>query len=257
MSRDAGSDTSAPMIRARSHPPASEELLQRLTAMIAPARIPGARVLGAATQSFALARGSSTFLAAGCDCVLFLITGAAKLVAHVPPDREQILSFHFPGDMVFLPHGGTHSLALTAISDCEVLGFETADLFSLATADAQLAMLLCQRAIGALGRCRDKAIALGRKTAPERVADFLLSMAPRIGVKDARAEMTLLLPMSRRDIADSLGLTIETVSRQFGAMRTAGVIETSGRSEVRILDWTDLQARAGKSFAADQFISQI
>lgn len=190
------------------------------------------------------------------DLVLFVTSGSSKLLAHIPPDREQILSFHFDGDIVFAPAGVSHAFAIAAIEDSEILVFRTADLFALSAADPQLPLLLCERAIRSLGRCRDKAIALGRKTAPERVADFLLSMAARLGTLGSAAG-ALSLPMSRRDIADSLGLTIETVSRQFGELRAAGVIETVGRSQVRIVDLKGLHARAGRSGFTERFISQI
>jgi CRP/FNR family transcriptional regulator len=95
-----------------------------------------------------------------------------------------------------------------------------------------------------LGRCRDKSLALGRKTAPERLAGFLVGMAVRIGAP--QDDITFLdLPMSRRDIADSLGLTIETVSRQFTLLREQKIIETVGKSGVRIRDLLALEARAG------------
>ena len=96
----------------------------------------------------------------------------------------------------------------------------------------------------ALSRSREKAISLGRKSAQERLASFLITMAERIGKNDADA-CVMELPMSRRDIADSLGLTIETVSRQLSELRDAGLIETSGRSRMRLLDLDRLNARAG------------
>lgn len=244
------------MIRARSHPSTTDDLLQRLASMIAPGRIAPAQLLVAASQSLVLARGSSTLLDGDTDLVLFVIGGASKLVAHIPADREQILSFHFVGDIAFAPAGVSHVFAVAAIEDSEILVFRAADLFALSAGDPQLPLLLWERATLSLGRCRDKAIALGRKTASERVADFLLSMAARLGT-EGKAEKALILPMSRRDIADSLGLTIETVSRQFGELRAAGVIETSGRSQVRITNFTGLRTRTGRSGPAERFISQI
>jgi len=95
-----------------------------------------------------------------------------------------------------------------------------------------------------LRRCREKTIALGRKTAGERIAVFLVGMAERIGVEqDGR--LVLELPMSRRDISDSLGLTIETVSRQLSKLRDDGVIETVGRSGVILNTLESLRDRAG------------
>jgi len=87
----------------------------------------------------------------------------------------------------------------------------------------------------AFDQSRDMSVLLGRKTAQERVATFLTSMAERIG-KQNDDGVSLSLPISRREIADSLGLTIETVSRQFTELRELGIIDTNGRSDVTILD---------------------
>lgn len=190
------------------------------------------------------------------DAIVFVLRGACKLVAHVPPDREQILSFSFEGDILFAPADGSHALTVVAVEDSEVLRFDAGVLSALAASEPKLSMLLLERAVRSLGRSREKAVALGRKTAPERVADFLLSMAGRIGVQEGDTQV-LILPMSRRDIADSLGLTIETVSRQFGELRTAGLIATSGRSQVRILDREALHARSARSVSAGRNISRI
>ena len=85
---------------------------------------------------------------------------------------------------------------------------------------------------------------LGRKTAQERLASFLVTMADRIGMQQG-GQCVLDLPMSRRDIADSLGLTIETVSRQLTVLRDLALIETSGRSIVTLADIAALEDRAG------------
>lgn len=231
------------MISARSLPQAPDELLQRLDAILAPGGVPSARILGASFRVLSLDRGRSSLLHNDGDSVLLVLGGVSKLVAHLPPDREQILSFHFDGDVIFAPAGGSHILMIAAIEDSELLLLDTGEL--LASGEPRLPLLLCERAIRSLGRSREKAVALGRKTAPERVADFLLSMEARLGTTESE-QAILVLPMSRRDIADSLGLTIETVSRQFGELRAAGVIATSGRSQVRILDRERLSALSAR-----------
>ena len=95
-----------------------------------------------------------------------------------------------------------------------------------------------------LGRSREKTITLGQKTARERVATFLVSMAERIGSPFSNGAL-LDLPMSRRDIGENIGLTIETVSRQMSELRNAGLVSTSGRSQVKILDLAALKQEAG------------
>lgn len=102
----------------------------------------------------------------------------------------------------------------------------------------------------ALHRCRDKAVALGQKSALERLAGFLLAMSERIGRTEGNL-CVLDLPMSRREIGDSIGLTIETVSRQLGALRDTGCITTQGRSRIALLDLDALRASAGFTAAAN------
>ncbi|MBT8427219.1 MAG: helix-turn-helix domain-containing protein [Erythrobacter sp.] len=114
----------------------------------------------------------------------------------------------------------------------------------MAESDPQILRGLIGQMADALRRCREKAVALGRKTASERIAVFLLGMAERIGTAKGTS-VILDLPMSRRDIAESLGLTIETVSRQFTILRDAKTIETSGRSLVILHDVSQLRAQAG------------
>ena len=182
------------------------------------------------------------------DCIqgriVHIAHGAAKLVAHASQQREQVLSFHFAGDVVLVPARAAHGYALCALGACEGLAFAADPMFELARSDAVLGHALLTRTRRALSRSREKNIALGRKTAQERVASFLVAMVDRIGMPDGRG-CVLDLPMTRRDIADSLGLTIETISRQLGELRDLGLLETSGRSLVRLLDLPRLEARAG------------
>lgn len=175
--------------------------------------------------------------------VVFLSTGASKLVAHVGADREQIVCFAFGGDLVALsPVSQTH-YALHALTQCNLIAFPAQEFIQAATESGEAAVMIFEKSLLALDRARDKSVLLGRKTARERIASFLLSMADRIGTH--RHETILLnLPMSRREIADSLGLTIETVSRQLTELRNHGIIRTHGRSEVTILERVRLRERA-------------
>ena len=185
--------------------------------------------------------------ARGCDRddrFVFVRRGATKLVASASHGREQILGFHFTGDIAPVPGRSHHVYTLVALQPTSLLILSAADLLEAAQAEPRLSGALLARALLALGRCREKTITLGRKTAQERLADFLLSMAARIGTPDAGG-LAIDLPMSRRDIADSLGLTIETVSRQFTRMRKDGLIEVSGRRDVTLLDRAALERRAG------------
>ena len=188
--------------------------------------------------------------------MLFVLQGAVKLISHVGLDREQILSFHFSGDAICPSAGGAHQLEIVAITDSEIVSAAWPEFSNTTQVDGAALSLLLERTTRSLQRCRDKAVALGRKSAPERVADFLLTMAERIGLRDQDGAL-ITLPMSRRDIADSLGLTIETVSRQLGELRSARIIETRGRSQVWLLDLAALYARTGRSKPHAQINSRI
>lgn len=181
--------------------------------------------------------------------LVFLAKGATKLVAHTALGREQIVGFHFADDLVFVPPAAAHHYSLLALVDSELLIFSYHAIRAVAAKDPQLLGPLLDACIEALARLRDKAVTLGRKTAPERVADFLESMQPRLGAA-SEGSSRLDLPMSRRDIADSLGLTIETVSRQFTLLRDDGVITTSGRGGVVIVNPAALAARSGRVLKA-------
>lgn len=183
------------------------------------------------------------------DRFVFLASGATKLVAEASGGREQVVAFHFADDLVSIPARGPHGYTLRALTDCDILVLPSLEFMQIAHTEPVTLGEVARRALDALWRCREKAVLLGRKTAQERIASFLIATARRIGSIE-RGACVLSLPMSRRDIADSLGLTTETVSRQFTDLRLMGLIATSGRSEVRLLDIAGLEARAGNFFIA-------
>lgn len=195
-------------------------------------------------QPMDIARGRMVPLDPARDALVFVGSGATKLIASASGGREQIVAFHFPGDLVSIPANGWHSYRLSALTEAEVLAFPAGELLEIAASEPPLQAGLLRRSMTALHRCRDKSVGLGRKNAQERLASFLVGMAGRIGIVET-GRWTLELPMSRRDIGDSLGLTIETVSRQFSELRATGLIETSGRSRVLLRDLSALAERAG------------
>lgn len=222
------------------------ELFERFSSSVLPLGSSDATHLRfQAVARYASARaGDAPFTGNGKDQIIFVAKGSTKLVAQVSHGREQVVAFHFAGDLVLIPAQTAHSYTLCALEDCELIYFPADEFLKLARHEAGMIDEVLERTMGALVRCRDKAVSLGRKTAQERLASFLVSMAGRIGIaKDTGCELDL--PMSRRDIADSLGLTIETVSRQLGELRDAGFVATSGRSLVRLHDIQGLSLRAG------------
>lgn len=176
--------------------------------------------------------------------LVYIARGAAKLVAHAAAEREQVAAFNFAGDLVMVPGRGPHTYVLHALIASELVALPYKRLRDAARSDPAVLSALLDNCDAALGRCREKALMIGRKTASERMAGFLVMMAARIGVPHGD-KVLLDLPMSRRDIGDSLGLTIETVSRQFSLLRESRQIATEGRSKVVLLEFHGLQERAG------------
>ncbi|MFM5916005.1 MAG: helix-turn-helix domain-containing protein [Novosphingobium sp.] len=218
------------------------ESLERLMARVADRQsLPAFVALAHATS---LGAGKTVPLPRAQTALVYISSGATKLVAHAAAEREQVTAFNFAGDLVSVPGEGPHRYTLHTLvaSDLTILPYkELRD--AIAKEPAILGRLL-DNCDAALCRCREKALMIGRKTASERMAGFLVMMAARIGTP--RGDTILLdLPMSRRDIGDSLGLTIETVSRQFSLLRDERQIATEGRSKVLLLDFPGLQARAG------------
>ena len=201
-------------------------------------------------QFRALARGANVrtgqtaIKANGVDQIAYIASGSSKMVAHASGGREQIVSFQFAGDLVSVPSRTAHAFTITALQPSELLHFNADPFFELAGLQSGLVVAMMERAYVSLGHCREKSITLGRTSAQEKVAGFLLAMADRIGVMEG-SQWVLNLPMSRRDIADTLGLSIETVSRQVTALREEGLLSTKGRSIIRLSDKAELNARAG------------
>ncbi|WP_369025710.1 helix-turn-helix domain-containing protein [Qipengyuania sp. RANM35] len=180
---------------------------------------------------------------------VFIREGATKLVAHASHSRDQIVAFHFAGDVVSIPARMHHSYSICALRDATVIAFPGDRFLDIARENAGVIGRLFAASSTSLLRCREKTVTLGRKSASERIASFLLAMAERIGTPVERG-ISLDLPMSRRDIADSLGLTIETVSRQLTLLREQSLIETVGRSGILLLDPNRLEDCAGYLSAA-------
>ncbi|XUU60536.1 helix-turn-helix domain-containing protein [Erythrobacter sp. HA6-11] len=197
--------------------------------------------------------GQAAELDLGQDRIVYIARGATKLVARASHEREQIVAFQFAGDLVSTPRAEMHQYAVSALTDTALLVFPAGQFLDCISREHDASRVVIERLRGALHRCRDKTVALGQKNALERVSSFLLAMAERVGGAELNS-CTLELPMSRREIGDSLGLTIETVSRQFSVLRDAGLIATRGRSQVSLLDLTKLASLSGR---CEQKIAQF
>lgn len=189
----------------------------------------------------------------GEDSVLVanVIDGVLKLSTNTEDGREQIVGVVYPSDFIGRPFGGTTGHGVTALTDARVCVFSRRDFDAFAREHPALEHKLLERTLGELDRTRRWMLLLGRKSAAEKMASFLVEMTERLGGSGCRIafdnpnQRILTLPFSRQQIADVLGLTIETVSRQFTRLRNEGVIDIPSRREVTILDLETLVAEAG------------
>ena len=185
------------------------------------------------------------------DRLVWIADGAVKLVA---PNGQgtpggQVLAFHFARDLVsVLRQSDGHSrgdLRLVALTDSNMVIFPADRFLDTAQADAAVLRAVLSRSLQALHRSRKRMMQMGHKSAATRIADFLVSMAERLA-DCTSGRCAFALPMTRRDIGDSLGLTIETVSRQLTELREAGLLATEGRSRIALSDVEALARIAGR-----------
>ena len=158
--------------------------------------------------------------------------GAVRIYRLLANGRRQISSFHFPGEIFGFDTDSTHHFFADAILDTEL------EVFPL-TSNGGFDKAMMESALRCLVRTQEHLLVVGRQVAMERVAAFLIDMTKRQGRTDR-----LDLPMTRADIADYLGLTIETVSRIFTRLRLQGMIELIDTRKVRILRMPALETLA-------------
>ena len=161
------------------------------------------------------------------EYVYQVICGAVRSYKLLSDGRRQIGTFHLPGDVFGLESGTVHRLAAEAIIDTTVRLVKRHSLEKAAGIEVLVARKLWAMTAGDLRHAEDHMLLLGRKTAIERVATFLLEMDARLAVAGMMA-----LPMCRRDIGDYLGLTLETVSRALSQLQTQGVLGFSGARQI-------------------------
>jgi CRP-like cAMP-binding protein len=149
-----------------------------------------------------------------------VVSGNVRTYKILSDGRRQVGGFYLPGDIFGLEFADEHSLSAEAITDCKVLVVKRSALNALAGRDASVAQQIFALTGRELLHFQDRVLLL-IKSAQERVATFLLEMAQHASGN------VVELPMSRQDIADYLGLTIETVSRTLSALETAAVIEVA------------------------------
>jgi CRP/FNR family transcriptional regulator len=176
-----------------------------------------------------------------------VLSGVVKLTRGLSDGRQQIVGLQFAPDFLGRPfkvESEIEAQAATAVSLCS---FPKASIERMMRDSPGLEHRLLEQTLKELDEARDWMVTLGRKTAAEKVASFLLMIARNIDptLDPAAASTSFDLPLTRADIADFLGLTIETVSRQLTRLRSEGIIRIQNNRHVTVDSLTRLRRRSG------------
>jgi CRP-like cAMP-binding protein len=171
-----------------------------------------------------------------------VVSGVLRLTRLMEDGRRQVIAFGYPGDIVGFPSDGQYHTDCDALTPTQVICHNRQALES-GSGDQALHARLLQAALHEISEMHDHFLMLGRKSASEKVASFLCTLADRVG--QPLGQFTQFdLPMSRSDIADFLGLTTETVCRTFTQLRKSNVIALDRIYTVVVLKSMDLTALA-------------
>lgn len=164
-----------------------------------------------------------------------VVSGVVRTLRLATDGRRQVGDFYYPGDLFGLEVGPDHQFSAEALTDCQVQTVRRSSVRAFA-GDAELDRAILEATRRELQRTQDHVLLLGRRTARERVAAFLAALAGRA------AEEGVDMPMGRQDMADYLGLTIETVSRMLTQLQQDAVVEFPSFRRFRVTSWDALDA---------------
>ena len=160
------------------------------------------------------------------DYLYKVASGTVRTYKVLVDGRRQIGAFHLPGDIFGFETGEAHTFSAEAVTECKIIVIKRSAVMTLAARDNDVARQMWELTACELRRVQEHSLVL-IKSAEERVAGFLLEMADR-----APSSGAVELPMSRQDIADYLGLTIETISRTLKHPEDAAAIEVPKRRRI-------------------------
>lgn len=153
-----------------------------------------------------------------------IVGGSLKVTAATADGREQIVALLFPGDFVGQLFEDEASLTVTTLAQTDLCFYPRAAFERTLDDHPRMERVLLQRTMASLNEARGRMLALARETARERVAGFLLDLVDRTGHPVTGGGIAISIPVSRGEMADFLGLTIETVSRQLSHMKEEGLV---------------------------------
>lgn len=167
--------------------------------------------------------------------------GFVRISKMLSDGRRQIVGFLFPGEIFGMICGNGYNYSAESLTNVELCRMPRTKVFEQFSALPKLSSKILDITRTELQKTQDQMLLLGRKTAKEKLCSFLMSMLQKSKqLKDIK-ENHVYLPMSRSDIADHLGLTIETVSRQFTILSKDNIISLRENPFVEILDMPQLE----------------
>lgn len=177
-----------------------------------------------------------------------VIEGAARLSKMMLDGRRQIAEFALPGDMFGFEYGDTYALTAEAVTPVTVIRYHRTHIERLGDEFSDIRQELMAHLRHGWTSAQAHLVMLGRQTAKERVAAFLITLSTHRGLKSGQS---LNLPMGRQDIADYLGLTIETVCRTLTDLKVAHVIGIPDRHRIVIHNMNMLEELASGEDSED------
>jgi CRP/FNR family transcriptional regulator len=182
------------------------------------------------------------------DFVASVVSGIATLTQTMEDGRTQMVGLLLPSDFVGRPGRDTAAYNVTATTDLLMCCFRKKPFEEMMIATPHIGQRLLEMTLDELDAAREWMLLLGRKTAREKIASLLAIVARRdasLKLKSPEGKMVFDLPLTREAMADYLGLTLETVSRQISALKRDGVIELQGKRHVTVPDFDRLLDEAG------------
>lgn len=170
----------------------------------------------------------------GADFIYEVVSGVLRLERVLENGRRQVVAFGYPGDIVGFPAGTRYHTDCEVVADAEVI-VHRRSMLDDGRDDLRTHRRLVAAAMAEITGMQDHFMLLGRKCAQEKLASFLMTLARR-ATNGSSSGIQIHLPMSRGDIADFLGLTIETVSRQMTRLRAQNIVSLDGPHLVTIHD---------------------
>ena len=180
------------------------------------------------------------------DFVASVVSGIATLTQTMEDGRRQMVGLLLPSDFVGRPGRGHAAYDVTATTDLVMCCFRKKPFEEMMISTPHIGQRLLEMTLDELDAAREWMLLLGRKTAREKISSLLAILARRdASLKAGAGACSFDLPLTREEMADYLGLTLETVSRQISALKREGVIELEGKRHVKVADIDRLIEQTG------------